>query len=189
MATTNEELYSSLDEEAQRALFLVMSNCFEEAQRANPLPNDILVTSGPEDEVDLWERAWAFLDNGRVQADADPSVIDAQLQWEQCVQENGYPYSSREEAIFDLRTFAPSNPQNFDLGEDWETRLQDFEVAAENASAREAELVAIDLQCAEITRVDEITRDVRFAIEQAIIDSDRVRLEALRLQASSQSER
>ena len=189
LATTNEELYSSLDEEAQRALFLVMSNCFEEAQRANPLPNDILVTSGPEDEVDLWERAWAFLDNGRVQADADPSVIDAQLQWEQCVQENGYPYSSREEAIFDLRTFAPSNPQNFDLGEDWETRLQDFEVAAENASAREAELVAIDLQCAEITRVDEITRDVRFAIEQAIIDSDRVRLEALRLQASSQSER
>lgn len=86
----------------------------------------------------------------------------------------------QREAVFDLRTFAPSNPQNFDLGEDWETRLQDFQVAAENASAREAELVEIDLQCAESTGVDEISRDVRFAIEEALIDNDRERLEALR---------
>ena len=37
----------------------------------------------------------------------------------------------------------------------------------------------IDLQCAESTEVDEITREVRFAIEQSLIDTERDRLEAL----------
>ena len=168
------EFYDSLDEAARDEAVRIVAQCVNGASPGTSFPSDDIPPSIVAVE-EIYEIKRAAMD----QADADPAVVEAQASWRSCVQQAGYPYSSREQAVFGLRELAPSNPSNFDLGDDWETRLEDFQAAAENAAAVEAQLVAIDLECAASTRVDQITRDVRFAIEDAIIATERERLEGL----------
>ena len=120
-AARNEEIFDSLDEDGERALLMALANCWGLAQDANPRPNEPFLPPDPADQAEVWEavrESWRLIDDARDQANADPSVMEAQRQWRQCVQNNGYPYDSREDAIVALQTLAPSRATDVDLGDD-----------------------------------------------------------------------
>lgn len=168
--TQNERLLDEFDQAERDRLSRALSGCSSEAMELYPLPNDHLA-----DVPEIWQ----LLDDVRRQTEADASVVEAKLLWSECVQEAGYPFSSREEAVEHLRTLVPSNPAEVDLGEDWMSDLEIFRGLAEDAEAQESGLVEIDLRCATSTNVDEIRREVRFEIESQLLADDRDVLDEL----------
>lgn len=170
--TERDQLADSLSPAESDNLEQALTQCDEQARNANPYPNRARAQI---------PRSWDLIQDAHGQAALDPAVIDAQMSWLICVQERGYAHASRPDAMRYLSSLIPElDSYELRVSGEWPTRLAEFRVIVEDLRMMEAELVAIDLECASTTRVDEITREVRFAIEDEIIATQRDLVEALR---------